>query len=137
MFEHLENPLEEIETMFKLSDNIIFSTVFTPDDIKEFDNWWYVSPLIGQHIAFYDFKTLQYLANRFGKNLYSNKVNLHFFSSKKIDSSIVNKIFEVNSKSLFQKIRTTIGNKFNPVKSKESLLPIDYLYIENKLTSKL
>ena len=120
VFEHLENPLDEIEKMFNLSDNIIFSTVLIPADVKEFGNWWYVSPLIGQHIAFYDIATLQYLADKFGKKLYSNGNNLHMFSSKAIDPKIIKKAFGLEEKTLFQKITKALLNKIEPVELKES-----------------
>lgn len=136
VFEHLENPLEEIEKMFELSDNIIFSTELIPTDIKEFGNWWYVSPLIGQHIAFYDIVTLKYLAAKFGKKLYSNECNMHIFSSKSFNAITVKEAFGLSRKSLFQKITKVISNKINPVKHRESLLPKDYMFIERKLINR-
>jgi len=136
VFEHLDNPLEEIKKMFDLSDNIVFSTVLTPADINEFTNWWYVSPLVGQHIAFYDITTLKYLAGKFGKHLYSNGNNLHVFSSKKLDSNIVNRAFGLTEKTMLQKIAARILNRMEPNKPQQSLLEKDYLFIEQKLINK-
>lgn len=138
VFEHLEDPLTEIEKMFTLSDNIIFSTVLIPADIKEFETWWYVSPLIGQHIAFYDIKTLKYLADKFEKKLYSNNQNLHILSSYTIEASIVNRIFNTHKKFTLKKI-INLFNKNKQIKSKSkrtSLLQKDYEFIEKKLMSK-
>jgi 2-polyprenyl-3-methyl-5-hydroxy-6-metoxy-1,4-benzoquinol methylase len=136
VFEHLENPLEEIEKMFQLSDTIIFSTVLIPPDINKFGNWWYISPLIGQHIAFYDLVTLKYLANKFGKNLYSNENNLHLLSSKPLTPEIVKKAFGLSKKTIIQKITNAVLNKTTPIKLKQSLLQKDYQFIEKQLLKK-
>ncbi|PKP59337.1 MAG: class I SAM-dependent methyltransferase [Candidatus Altiarchaeales archaeon HGW-Altiarchaeales-1] len=53
VFEHLKDPLIEIEKMFKLSDSILFSTELQPLENVTPDNWWYFVPETGQHISFY------------------------------------------------------------------------------------
>ncbi|MEO6904407.1 MAG: class I SAM-dependent methyltransferase [Bacteroidia bacterium] len=136
VFEHLEDPLTEIEKMFTFSDNIIFSTVLIPADIKEFETWWYVSPLIGQHIAFYDIKTLQYLADKFGKKLYSNNQNLHVLTSHTIEASIVNRIFNTHKKSKLKKIINLFCKNKQVESSRTSLLQKDYEFIEKTLIAK-
>jgi hypothetical protein len=138
VFEHLLNPLEEIEKMFMLSENIIFTTVLSPANVEEFENWWYVSPLTGQHIAFYHKKTLEFLAKKFGKELYSNGINLHVFTEKKINPQIVNKIFGEKKLTIPDKIKRKILS-LNKVESTErdSLLTADYKLIEEKLKNKL
>ena len=65
VFEHLENPLEEISEMFKLSDNIIFSTELQPYPFETVLDWWYLAPEHGQHIAFYSMKTLRKISELF------------------------------------------------------------------------
>lgn len=82
--EHFENPNDEIEKMLKLSDNILISTtLFKGHEIPRFSEWWYYGQEHGQHISFYTIETLQYLAHKFDLTLYSNKVDLHFFSKSK------------------------------------------------------
>ena len=53
LFEHLENPLDEIEKMFNYSRNIIFSTRLLPRWKIEPSQWWYYALETGQHISFY------------------------------------------------------------------------------------
>lgn len=138
VFEHLLNPVEEIEKMFELSQNIIFTTVLSPDKIEEFENWWYVSPLTGQHIAFYHETTLKFLAKKFGKELYTNGVNLHVFTEKKINSQIVDKIFGKKKLTVADKIKRKILSVNNTESAeRESLLASDYKFIEEKLLNKL
>jgi 2-polyprenyl-3-methyl-5-hydroxy-6-metoxy-1,4-benzoquinol methylase len=83
VFEHLQDPLSEIEKMLALSDSILFSTNLVNLARTPIEKWWYVSPHHGQHIAFYDIKTLKFLAAKYNLNLYSYK-NMHFLTKKKI-----------------------------------------------------
>ena len=39
-FEHFQNPLQELESMYVISRNIFFSTLLIPTDIPD-KNWWY------------------------------------------------------------------------------------------------
>ena len=88
VFEHLPNPIQEIEKMFSFSDNILFSTNIIPQPIpRSVKDWWYFAPAEGQHICFYSVKTLQQIARRFGKQLYTNGTTLHLLTSKKLKSN--------------------------------------------------
>ena len=40
VFEHLANPLNEIEKMLEISDNIVLSTVLLPYPIPQAGEWW-------------------------------------------------------------------------------------------------
>lgn len=81
VFEHFENPKQEIEKLFKLSKTILFSTQLV--DKVDDENWWYYAPEHGQHIAFYHSNTLKYLANMYNLNYY--QINgLHMITDKKI-----------------------------------------------------
>jgi len=80
VFEHLENPIEDIERMLQYSDTVIFSTELQPNqEIKESKDWWYFTPETGQHISFYSEKTLKYIAERFHFFFFSIG-NLHMMS---------------------------------------------------------
>lgn len=83
VFEHLVNPIAEIEKMIRLSDNIIFSTVTLPSSVPGKD-WWYYAFEHGQHISFYSEKTLRIIADNFNMNFYPLK-NLFLFSKKKLN----------------------------------------------------
>ncbi len=136
VFEHLVDPVAEIEKMFVFSDTIIFSTLLSPPSVQEFENWWYVSPLTGQHIAFYDQTTLQYIAKKFNKRLYTNGVNLHVFTPHEVGADVVSFVFGEPKKSLLQRIADRLSPKTPVLKSKSSLLQKDYEFIEKKLSSK-
>lgn len=83
-FEHLNEPLKDIDTMFSISPNIFFSTVLFSGDKAPEDNWEYYGLNHGQHVAFYSKKTLEFLANKYQVNYYTNGSNLHMFSKIKM-----------------------------------------------------
>ena len=87
VFEHLVDPVSEIQKMLELSDSILFSTTVQPSPDVTPASWWYYIPETGQHVSLYSRKSLQALANRFGLNYYWNEQNLHLFTPKKISSA--------------------------------------------------
>ncbi len=90
VFEHLQNPIEEIKKMLKLSDSILFSTELIPNNnITSVTDWWYFTPETGQHIALYSKITLKYIANTLELNLYTNDKNLHLLTKKKLSLNSV------------------------------------------------
>ena len=89
VFEHLDDPLREVAKMLEFSDNIFFSTEIQPRrDIQKPDNWWYIMPETGQHIALYSLKSLECLAKKLGLNFYTNGVNYHLFTKKTLNKSV-------------------------------------------------
>lgn len=81
MLEHLPNPIKTLETIFEMCDSAIFSTELMPESKPRMENWWYSGLDHGQHISFYTPKTMDYIANKFGKNYYRVS-GLHIFSNK-------------------------------------------------------
>ena len=82
VFEHLEDPLAEIEKMASLSRTLFFSTNLLPRTPRNLDDWWYYGLEHGQHISFYSERTLQVIAGTFGLQLgYSNGF-LHLLSDR-------------------------------------------------------
>lgn len=87
-FEHFENPIEEIEKIFSLTDFVLFSTELITVPAPYTNNWWYYCLEHGQHISIFSNKTLEYIAKKYGYNLISNGRNLHIFSKKKLNNRI-------------------------------------------------
>jgi hypothetical protein len=82
-FEHLENPVAEIEKILALSKNVIFSTELIPIPLPNVQDWWYYGTEHGQHIALYSQKALELIAIKFQVNYY-NIGNLHIFTQNRI-----------------------------------------------------
>ena len=87
-FEHFVSPINEIETMIRYSDSILFSTDILPTLIPEPTGWWYYGLEHGQHISFYNLKTLQFIAQKYNLNLYTNRATLHLLTKKKINRGL-------------------------------------------------
>ena len=83
MFEHLQDPVAEIESMFQLAPTLFFSTELLPETNPTPAEWWYYNPDHGQHISVFSSEALQILAERFGVRVYSNGM-LHLFSPEKL-----------------------------------------------------
>lgn len=135
VLEHLAQPMAELDKMLALSDNLIFTTVLAPDKPTMLKDWWYLSPLTGQHVSFYQLKTLQYIAQKLGKQVYSNGTNLHVFSNKVIAPKLVRKVFGTTKIDFFGRIKTLLSVKSTAINGKPTLLQADYAYIEKKLTN--
>ena len=128
VFEHLVNPIEEIEKMFAFSDSIMFSTALQPKtDFKSIEDWWYFLPYSGQHVSLYSKDSLIALSKKFNCNLYTNNKDLHLLTKKRF---IINPVFIIYYS---YKIRDKmLGKNFL---NQKSLIKKDFEYIKNKKKS--
>ncbi len=91
VFEHLPDPLNELEKMLKISGNVLFTTKLLPDDeTPGLNDWWYYGTEHGQHISFFSRKTLEHIAKKYSKNYCQLKGSLHLFSNRRIDKKKIN-----------------------------------------------
>jgi hypothetical protein len=77
----------DLEKLINISSNIILSTDLLRLPVPEPEKWWYYGFNHWQHISFYSNKTLTYLANKMGMNLYSCRY-IHLISKIKISPSL-------------------------------------------------
>lgn len=87
VMEHLVDPVQFIlEALSKAkSDTFIFSTEIYEGTPPPADQWWYYSLETGQHIAFFQKKTLRALANRLDMRFFSAG-GIHVLTKKNISS---------------------------------------------------
>jgi 2-polyprenyl-3-methyl-5-hydroxy-6-metoxy-1,4-benzoquinol methylase len=125
VFEHLVNPIDEIEKMLKYSTSILFSTELQPKiKFNSTKDWRYFVPEFGQHISLYSYKTLEYLAEKYNLNLYSNNKNLHLLTPKK---------FIINPINFSYWIQTFIDVLFSRhFNNKKSLINTDLIKLNKK-----
>jgi hypothetical protein len=109
VFEHLENPIPEIEKMLTYSDNIFFSTELLPLPVPEPEKFWYYGFDHGQHIAFYTADTLSFIARKCGLNYY-NLGSLHLFSTKKF-SLLFLKALKKGAKLLYPIVKMNMKSR--------------------------
>jgi len=86
VFEHFENPRDEIITLLSYSSNIVFTTHIISDIIPEVCDWWYYGEAHGQHIGFYRRKTLEYVAKKYDLKLLTDGVSIHLFTREGVSS---------------------------------------------------
>ncbi len=88
-FEHFVNPKEELERIFSMTANVLFSTELLPEELPDPAfwpiSWAYYGLEHGQHISFYSRKTLEIEAAKRGLKFYTNGFNLHLITEKNID----------------------------------------------------
>ena len=87
VLEHVSDPtafIQEALTAAK-SNSIIFTTELFNGKPPEPGQWWYYAFETGQHISFYEHRTLEAIAERLGKYLYSNG-SVHMITDKKMNS---------------------------------------------------
>jgi glycosyltransferase involved in cell wall biosynthesis len=117
VFEHLVNPLREIEELLNFSRNILFSTELLPESSPKPEEWWYYALEEGQHISLYTAEALSVIANKFDLNIYSNGSSLHLLTEKKLDPILFD----------------SLCHSYQPPRKKGSLLQKDYLKAIGKL----
>jgi hypothetical protein len=125
LFEHLQNPLQSLDEMLSYSKNIFFSTELTPNE--NVSDWWYIVPEVGQHVAFYHYRSLLELGRRHNLHVYSNMSNIHMFSEKKINPWVFKQLCR-------PKISTIYSYLFSP---KNSLLPEDFKRLRSQLNQSI
>lgn len=84
VFEHLTDPLRDIERMLAFSRTLFFSTSLLSSPPQPLNNWWYYGLEHGQHVAFYSAKTLQVIAQKFDLKLLYSSNGIHLLSDKNI-----------------------------------------------------
>lgn len=87
VFEHLTDPMAEVEQMLGMADNLLFSTLLVPRKVTP--DWWYFGPEHGQHVAFYTIAALEVVARRFGLHLASDGGGMHLLSRKRVPDRLV------------------------------------------------
>jgi 2-polyprenyl-3-methyl-5-hydroxy-6-metoxy-1,4-benzoquinol methylase len=143
VFEHLPNPIEEIEKMFMYSDTLFFSTEIQPsEDNKELENWWYLVPETGQHVSLYSEDSFRKIAKIFEAHFYTNHKTLHILSKNRL---LVNPFVQLDHKgksrkTIVQKIVRRLNSLINKkdefdskVKEPNSLINDDFEFIIQKI----
>jgi hypothetical protein len=71
VFEHLPDPLAFVNEIIESTgtDTIIFTTELHDTSLST--DWWYLTPMLGQHIAFYSRKTLRAMGLQTGMHAFS------------------------------------------------------------------
>lgn len=83
--EHLASPQDFFKNVLSITDTLIFTTEIV-DRAKHGNSWWYYSKETGQHLSFYTYSSLSYLADLYGCNYVSSKCKgLHVITRNESD----------------------------------------------------
>ena len=84
VLEHVLNPIEFVSEAIRQThaDVFIFSTELFEGMPPKSEDWWYYSFETGQHVSFYQNRTLHFIADKLGLN-YSSFGQLHLFYKMK------------------------------------------------------
>ena len=115
VFEHLVDPLADINAMLKLSPNILFSTEIVPAEAPKPGSWQYYGFEHGQHVSFYSIQALSIIAAKNHLNLYTDGRAIHLFTNRRVFPYL----FYVVS-------RYNIASILNLLIRRDSLLQQDY-----------
>lgn len=90
VLEHVYDPIEFIKNSLKdaKTSTIIFSTELFQGSPPELEKWWYYALESGQHISFYQPKTLKFIADKLSLNLYSFK-SIHMLTNRQISKDFM------------------------------------------------
>src|ERR1039458_7151861 len=85
VLEHVIDTYQFIKDMFNKyhCKTLIFSTL-TFENLIPSSDWWYYSFETGQHINFYQLRTLSQLAKSLDCNFYTLNPSLHIFTNKEL-----------------------------------------------------
>jgi hypothetical protein len=90
VLEHVQDPIGFIsESLRKASTStFIFTTVLFEGDPPQPSEWWYYARDAGQHISFYQHRTLAVIADKLSLRLYTNKKNFHVLTDERISNNV-------------------------------------------------
>lgn len=86
VMEHLPDPIAFVTELLEGAgtDTIIFTTELFNGEPPAPEDWWYYAFATGQHICFYQRKTLELIGKRFGMHFYSSGM-LHIWTRAKLN----------------------------------------------------
>ena len=84
VFEHFPRPAENLRHVLAFTRNVLFNTLLVPASVPRPHEWWYYATETGQHVSFYTLRSLKQLADQSGLQMYSDGVQLHLFTDKRL-----------------------------------------------------
>ena len=113
VLEHIERPVEFIKNAMSEFDvdTLIFSTVLYQGSPPNPNDWWYYGFASGQHIGFFQRKTLQFIGQCLNLKL-SSANNIHVLSRTKVSETLLKIISgSVFSRVFVNAIQLHLGSK--------------------------
>jgi Methyltransferase domain len=106
VLEHLVDPIAELSTLMSLSPNVLVSTFLPPHPTPKVSDWWYYTPMAGQHVSVYTLDALRVIAGRFGRHLLSHGP-YHLFTAAPKNRLL----FRLATSSAFSRVLKEFGKR--------------------------
>ncbi len=105
VLEHTINPVEFVSGIMIKHQcrTFVFSTEIYASDAPPRPDWWYLSTASGQHISFFQLRTLKRIADRLKLRFYSTS-GLHIFTDHKLRSSWLLPLLRNSTSSLLARL---------------------------------
>jgi hypothetical protein len=120
VFEHVPNPIEDLQAMLQFAPNIFLSTQLMPAHMPKPGEWWYYVLGHGQHISLHTHRSLSVLAERCGLRLVSDGNLFHLLTQKPISDFRFRQIIRPH-------VRVALGATLARVRHVRSLLYDDFM----------
>ncbi|NBV47398.1 MAG: class I SAM-dependent methyltransferase [Planctomycetia bacterium] len=82
VFEHFDNPREQILSLLHHTDSVFFTTELVPVPAPR-EDWWYYGFDHGQHIAFHSWGSMRYLCETHGLHFHTRR-GFHLLTRRRI-----------------------------------------------------
>ncbi|MBZ0198370.1 MAG: class I SAM-dependent methyltransferase [Ignavibacteriaceae bacterium] len=130
VFEHINNPFEFLRDAFEKYNckTLLFSTLLFEGNVPQ-EDWWYYSCDFGQHVTFYQKRTLALLAKKFDCSYYKLNRDFHLITDKKI--TWFNRLLFSN-----QKLLLIFAMLLRILRINNSFVNDDYIRIKERLNKK-
>ena len=79
---HLTDPVPHLRKILEFTNTLVFTAVIGPNVIP--NDWWYLMPDTGQHVAIYHKETLEALANQLGVRITSDGRFFHVLHRERL-----------------------------------------------------
>ncbi|MEM8947575.1 MAG: class I SAM-dependent methyltransferase [Planctomycetota bacterium] len=91
VLEHLPDPFPFVKDLLAENDcrTLIFSTELFTGSPPDPEAWWYYTPTTGQHVSFYQKRTLEQLGQKLSLRLYSNR-GIHMLTDRPVNGMLFN-----------------------------------------------
>jgi hypothetical protein len=131
VFEHLENPKQELKSMLHYANTVLFTTQLIPASGISAD-WDYLGLTHGQHISFYTANALRFLASERGLHYLELPFNWHVIG----DSDTLSKI-QTARLPRFGRIKGYLVRLLGSAAPRRSLTDADFTQITSRQSERL
>jgi hypothetical protein len=105
VFEHMVDPMRDLDEMLRFSKRVIFTTELLPEPMPSMGQWWYHGPDHGQHVGFFSIRTLEWVAKKHSLCFATNGKNFHYLGKAAINGRVFRFLTHARAESLLRLCR--------------------------------